>query len=296
MPATAAFVQAGALRLHSLTWPAAPGSRPAVLLHGLASNARIWELTAPFLAAGGLAPVAFDLRGHGLSDKLETGYDFATLADDLAAATRTLGLTNPLLIGHSLGAYLALELATRAPDVRPAALVFVDGGVSELQDLPGATWEQVSERLTPPRLAGTPLKDFRARLASPERVWRPDERAMEILLASFVQLPDGTIAPHLTFERHMRLVRALWNFATYERLRAAPCPIFAILAEPPSEADGVEAAHLEAKRRGLDVARSAQVDLTVRWMKDTIHDIPLQRPQALAGEILRFARRLAASR
>ena len=296
MPATESYVPAGALRLHSLAWPGAPGSRPAVLLHGLASNAHIWDLTAPLLAAGGLAPVAFDLRGHGLSDKPEEGYDFATLAADLVAAFRALGLIDPLLIGHSLGASLALELASNSSDLRPGALVFVDGGVSQLQDLPGATWEVVSERLSPPRLAGTRLEDLRERWASPDRLWRPDERSMEMLLGSYARFPDGTIAPHLTFERHMRLVRALWEFPTYERLRVTHCPMLAILADPPAGAEGVEIVHLDAKRRGIQAARSLGADLGVHWMKDTIHDIPLQRPQALAAEILRFTRRLPARR
>jgi pimeloyl-ACP methyl ester carboxylesterase len=57
---------------------------PFVLLHGLSSNCRTWEFVAARLTAAGHYVVAVDQRGHGLSDKPSTGYDFATITADLA--------------------------------------------------------------------------------------------------------------------------------------------------------------------------------------------------------------------
>jgi pimeloyl-ACP methyl ester carboxylesterase len=296
MPATDVVLRADGIQLHGLRWPAGPQAVPVVLLHGLSSNARIWDLVAPRLSAAGLAPLAIDLRGHGLSDKPDTGYNFATFAVDIAAALRRFGLTSPVLVGHSLGAYLALELAAPEHGVDPASIVLVDGGVSQMSAMPGVTWEAVRERLTPPRLAGTPLAEFRQRLASPDRAWRPDERAVEIILANFSVAPDGTIAPHLTFDRHMQLVRALWEYPTHARLGQAGCPILAVLADPPGGGSAVDAAHLRAKQHGLEVASAAGVDLLAVWMKDTVHDIPLHRPAELAEVILTFVQRTTTAR
>ena len=269
---------------------------PAVLLHGLSSNARILDLVAPQLSAAGLAPLAIDLRGHGLSEKPETAYDFATFAGDVSAALRSLGISSPVIVGHSLGAYLALELAAPEHGIDPASVVLVDGGVSQMSAMPCVTWEAVRERLTPPRLAGTPLAEFRQRLASPDRAWRPDERAVEILLANVSLGADGMIAPHLSFERHMQLVRALWEYPTHARLRQAGCPILAVLAEPPAGGSAVDAAHLRAKQHGLAVAAAAGADLQAVWMKDTVHDIPLHRPDDLAEAILSFLHRTTTAR
>ncbi len=47
---SSSYLLLGDLRAHYLGWNLAGKGRPAVLLHGLASNARIWELAAPFLA------------------------------------------------------------------------------------------------------------------------------------------------------------------------------------------------------------------------------------------------------
>ena len=62
------------------------GGQPLVLLHGLASNARIWDGVAPRLVGAGLRVVALDLRGHGESDQPDDGYDFASVGQYVSSA------------------------------------------------------------------------------------------------------------------------------------------------------------------------------------------------------------------
>ncbi|MBU6317382.1 MAG: alpha/beta fold hydrolase, partial [Acidobacteria bacterium] len=70
-----------------------PGDGTAFLLvHGLASNARLWDGVAESLASAGHTVVAVDQRGHGLSSKPDGGYDFATVVADLVTLTQALGL------------------------------------------------------------------------------------------------------------------------------------------------------------------------------------------------------------
>ncbi len=87
-PPSDGFVDAGSIRLRYREWAPADGvasAPPLLLLHGLASSARIWDLVAPTLAQDRRV-VALDQRGHGLSEKPDDGYDFASIvADDLAA-------------------------------------------------------------------------------------------------------------------------------------------------------------------------------------------------------------------
>ena len=72
--------------------------------------------------------VAVDLRGHGHSDKPEQEYTIAAFADDVAWLCRELGLSKPVVVGHSMGGVIALEMAARFPDL-PAAVVLVDAPV-----------------------------------------------------------------------------------------------------------------------------------------------------------------------
>jgi pimeloyl-ACP methyl ester carboxylesterase len=68
-----------------------------------------------------------DLRGCGSSDRPEGGYDIPSLADDLAWLCGEIGISKPVVIGHSLGAMIAIELAARHPSV-PLAVVADDPG------------------------------------------------------------------------------------------------------------------------------------------------------------------------
>src|SRR5579864_6708272 len=85
-----------------------PGAEPAILaLHGLASNARWWDLVAERLAPKHRV-LAVDLRGHGDSDRPDTGYDFASVAGDLKELTDSIHPRPLVVAGHSWGASVAL--------------------------------------------------------------------------------------------------------------------------------------------------------------------------------------------
>ena len=71
--------------------------------------------------------VSMDLRGCGRSDQPEEGYDIPTQADDVARLCRELDLSKPIIVGHSLGGMIGIDLAARYPDL-PGAIVAVDPG------------------------------------------------------------------------------------------------------------------------------------------------------------------------
>jgi pimeloyl-ACP methyl ester carboxylesterase len=77
--------------------------RPVVFIHGWTLSSAIWSLQIDALAAQGLRTVAYDRRGHGQSGKPETGYDYETLAADLATLLDSLDLTDVVLVAHSMG-------------------------------------------------------------------------------------------------------------------------------------------------------------------------------------------------
>jgi pimeloyl-ACP methyl ester carboxylesterase len=279
------------IRAHYLQWGSASSGQPALLLHGLASNARIWNGVAPKLLEAGLESIAPDARGHGLTDKPDGDYGFETILHDLVAFTDTTHLERPLLVGHSWGGMLALEYAARFPvgARAPAGLVLVDGGFTQMDQFPGATWELMRERLTPPKLAGIPVEVFLSMLGAVPQKWQPDDQAIQAILANFEISADETIFPRLSFEHHMQILRSIWEHQTYARFERVRCPVLVIPASPPGPLNADDQAFLEFKRNGVAQAQSKMSDLRVHWMNDTIHDIPLQRPAELASLIAGFA-------
>jgi pimeloyl-ACP methyl ester carboxylesterase len=106
-------------------WPGERDQWPIVGVHGIASNHRAFLDLAPQLAPHRV--VAHDLRGRGRSRRDEP-FGVAQHAADLLALCDALELDQPLVVGHSLGAYVAVEAAAAAPG-RFAAIVMLDGGV-----------------------------------------------------------------------------------------------------------------------------------------------------------------------
>src|SRR6476469_5748690 len=104
----------------------AEAQRPVLLVHGLASNARLWDGVAARLGDAGHPVVAVDQRGHRRSGVHADGYDTDTCADDLAALISALGWVGelaPVVAGQSWGGNVVRSLAARHHVAAGSALV-----------------------------------------------------------------------------------------------------------------------------------------------------------------------------
>ncbi len=107
--------------------------RSILCIHGLTANSRFWDCVALALTPRHRV-IAMDLRGRGLSDKPPTGYSIEHHCKDILALMNDHDLQRPVLMGHSLGAFISLVFAAKYPE-RVNRLILVDGGgkLSEVQ-------------------------------------------------------------------------------------------------------------------------------------------------------------------
>lgn len=106
---------------------AGSGGPPVLLVHGwTCDHTAMAPLSTYFRRSHRV--ISVDLRGHGESDKPEQEYTMAVFADDLAWMCGELGLEKPIVIGHSMGGVIAVELAARFPDL-PGAIVTLDSPI-----------------------------------------------------------------------------------------------------------------------------------------------------------------------
>ena len=260
---------------------------PFLLVHGLASNARIWDGVARRLAEAGRSAVAVDLRGHGHSDRPDTGYDFATIAEDLRALIGALGpgFERPILAGQSWGAGVVLDFAVRNPELT-RGVILVDGGLTDLGDA-FPTWDICWNRLAPPQLVGMPLSSVEAYFHSAHADW--PEEGFEGSLGNFEIRPDRTIAPWLSREHHQAILEAMWGQRTAALWSALRVPALIV------PVDGGESDWTKAKRAGVDAALAATeagrateaggAPVRVVWFTGD-HDIHAQHPGELTEAIL----------
>jgi len=277
----------GGVRLSARVFDgAAPGAAGLMLHHGLASSQHIWDRMIPRLARQ-FRVVTFDARGHGLSAKPDRGYGFDRVVADALAVARATGLARPVIVGHSWGAMVTLELAARHPR-SIAGAVLVDGGVHRLRD--DMSWLTTKQLLAPPHLAGMPLDEFRALIRTflGEAVEVTPELEGQVLSVMRVR-GDGTIAPRLARSNHFRILRAIWEQDPHELWSRLRAPVLAIVARDQADPD-----RLERMREAIGRVRELTHDRssTIQWM-DGIHDLPLQHPEALAGRVERFTSTVA---
>ncbi len=273
------------LTFHYRDWGRSPSAVPMVLLHGLASQSHIFDLVAPRLAEN-FRVVALDQRGHGESAKPETGYDFENVCADLLAFIDALKFKRTFLVGHSWGGNVALQFAAQCPE-RTAALVLVDGGFLDIQARPEMTWERTANDLAPPKLSGMSVEQFKAMM----RGFAGDVRKPtieQVILQNFEILPDQTIRPRLSYERHMLILRALWEQRPPMLYPKIQCPVLMIPARSPMRG---EQTFNDAKRAAVAAAKQALTRSEIVWFENTVHDIPLHRPRKLANTITHFARK-----
>lgn len=252
---------------------------PLLLVHGLASNAQLWNQVAVGLASRGHPVAAIDLRGHGRSDKPEAGYDFETIVEDLRVTLDALTEIDgahwrrPVLVGQSLGGNLVLEFAARHPAAL-SATACVDGGTIELRER-FPTWAQCAAELAPPDLSAHTPAELQALLRASHEGW--PEEGIQAMLACFTTDRDGHVAPRLTRARHMLLLRELWEHPASALFGQITVPVLLIPA-----VGGTSVEFTDDKSRDIQRALATLPVASAHWFYETDHDIHAQRPAELA--------------
>lgn len=251
-------------------------ARPVLLVHGLSSNARLWDGVGERLAAAGHPVVAVDLRGHGSSAAVAGDGDATReAAADLAAVCTGLGWRDPVVAGQSWGGNVVLQLAADRPDL-VHALTLVDGGWLHLGDR-FADLDAAWEVLAPPRFDGLTASDLRDHLREAHRDW--SEQAIEATLGNLHRGPDDTVTPWLDRDRHRKIVAGLLAHRPRDLYAGIGCPVLLLAA---TGGDGPGAGPLVAEALdGLPDARLVE-------FPGGDHDLHAQYPErvaALIGEL-----------
>jgi magnesium chelatase accessory protein len=163
------FVRSAGRRWHVQRWPApGPGAPELLLLHGTGASTHSWRALAPLLAAQA-GVTALDLPGHGFSAAAPPGgATLPGMAAGVTALLHELGVQPTLIIGHSAGAAIALQMALAQP-AGLRSLISLNGALLPLHGLAGRVFSPLAKLL-----AVSPLvpEFFARRAADPPRLRR----------------------------------------------------------------------------------------------------------------------------
>jgi pimeloyl-ACP methyl ester carboxylesterase len=278
------WLERDGISLHHLEWAAdpEPGADlpPILLLHGLSSNAHYWDRVAQRLTGRRL--IALDQRGHGLTGRppraprVPEGLAMEQLVADAQFVIERVGLERPVIVGHSWGATVSLEVAAHLGDAA-SGLVFIDGPVQSAANL--FSWEDAQRYMQPPLPR---YSSFAQAIADGRRdfdgAWAED---LEPFVMSKLMQDGSAFVLTLTETVRLELLRGLYESPVDQLWAMLAIPAAALLAR---QGPAAMAARREGGARMLaDIAPGVEV----KWF-DTPHDIPLYKPDEIAAEIARL--------
>ncbi len=214
-------ITAGAIQINYETYGQ---GEPLLLIMGFGLPGAAWLPVLPFLA--GFQCIYYDNRGTGNSDKPETPYTIAEMADDASNLLAALGIRRASVYGVSMGGMIAQELALRHPEqVHKLVLgCTMAGGKSAIH-----ASEEVYQKLTEAFLgiAGNPQGAVETilPLLFPSEFIAQHPELKPMILAGFQMAPP-------TPPRSIELTRqAILQFDTWDRLSEIKCPVMIVHGE-----------------------------------------------------------------
>jgi pimeloyl-ACP methyl ester carboxylesterase len=239
-----------------------PRSPAVILLHGYTDSWFSWSRVLPLIPPR-YHVIAPDLRGHGDSDKLPSGYATRDFTHDVLALMDALQLERATIVGHSMGSFIAQQVTLAAPG-RVERLVLV-GSAPSVRSMPG-------------------IDDFA------EAVYRledpvPEEFAREFQMSTIhhpipAEFLDTAVATSL------RVPAAVWHRIMTGMLATPPAPELATLGIPTLIVSGDrDAVFTRAAQQAL-IAQLPQARRSI--YPETGHAPHWERPERFARDLIAF--------
>ena len=243
------------------------GPTNLLFMHGWAGSGAFFDETIKHLDLAGLRAVAYDLRGHGGSDKPETGYTLDRYTRDAFAVADAAGAGEVVAVGYSMSAKFAQHMALAEPD-RVRGLILVSGWPAAPVPFPPELHAQWVD------LAGD-----RERFREFERQFVTQPVAPEVMER---WLDDAVKVPALVLDETLTMA-TVPSFADRLGELRAPALVVGGADDPVATPDFM---------RQLVAAPLAHVGARL-VLADCNHDVPIEQPRQLAGLIEAFVAGMA---
>jgi pimeloyl-ACP methyl ester carboxylesterase len=279
------------IRLHYLR--AGHGPRTVVLTHGHSHCAGVWLPLIHSLAGAEFTVVAVDMRGHGGSDKPDSGYDYATLRDDLVAMVVALGLRHVLYVGHSRGGSVSLLAAASTRDRADGVLVYEptipfqrgpSGRPTPIEPTSPVTSTGVSARPRREVFTDRQTLAHRYRNSDAFRRWRQDYFDAFVSHGTSPRI-DGSVELCMPSRVVQRLRETMHGFEPWASVDGSGLPTMAVF--------GDSSGRLNGERDPIAALRTIFPVLETRIMAGATHNGPMEQPDVFEHIVRDFAVRIA---
>lgn len=245
-----------------LYYQASGEGEPLVLIHGLGSSSADWELQVPEFSRH-FRVITPDLRGHGGSGR-RGPYSVQQFAADTWALLDQLDIGQPVLLGHSMGGAVAMQMALDRPRAVPK-LVLADTVPSFKPRTLGERWMLWSRLLLMGWLGPRRLSEYMNEKLFP----RPDQAELRRRVARRNARNDKNA--------YLGSIRALTQWSIEARVTELSMPVLVVAAE-----------HDYFPRADLDRFVALLPNAQFLLVPDTHHNLPLEAPEVFNPAVLAF--------
>jgi 3-oxoadipate enol-lactonase len=236
---------------------------PVLLVHGLGSSTRDWELQIPVLSQY-FRVIAFDVRGHGQSSKPRERYSIKGFADDTAALIEHLNLPCVHLVGISMGGMIGFQLAVNHPQLLKSLCI-----VNSTPEVRARHWGdllEIAKRWTLARLMSlNTLAKALGKLLFP----KPEQALLRQKMEE--RWPQNDKRAYLSS------LDAIIGWSVRERLRLITCPTLVVAADH-------DYTPVALKQTYVDEMQNARLLV----IEDSRHATPLDQPEHFNRSLLAF--------
>lgn len=249
-----------------LYYESAGQGKPVLLIHGLGSSTRDWELQSTAFSTL-YRVVAFDVRGHGQSDKPPGPYSIPLFTADTIELIRSLEIGPSHVVGISMGGMIAFQLAVDTPDL-VRSLVIVNSGP---EIIPRSLRDRINvlQRILLVRIFGM-------------------RKIGEFLGSRLFPKPEQETLRHMFIERwaendqraYLESTRGIVGWSISDQLQTIVCPTLVVASDEDYTPISAKKAYVERLPRG---------ELVV--IEDARHAVTAERPEDLNKVVLDFLAR-----
>lgn len=242
-----------------------------LLIHGWNSFLPMWAYVQPHMQQH-FRMILPELRGHGRSTELTTHTSIEVFAQDLVELLDVLMINSCIVAGHSLGGFIAQQIALDAPDRVRALILICTGPRIDVEAVASLNWEdQITYDLSPEEAVEKRMKfDF----------YNPNKLRTIPGMLELLQKDETQRQTHLVSHGYAAL--APLKFNSEERLGEIHMPTLIVQCAH----DPLFPIHIG------EFLHTHLSNSSLRIINDTGHSIQLEQPEALVQTIIEFSKSL----
>ena len=246
-----------------------------VFLHGFPFSLEMWRAQMELVAANGFRALAYDIRGHGMSDVGDGQFTIESHVDDLFALLDELKIGRTVIVGLSMGGYITLRALERSPERFLAAVLCDTRSESDTNE--GRIRRAVSASGVKKTGSAAFAEDFVKAVFAPESVTRS---------AGAIEAIRRTIARTTPLSIAGTLIALAGRSDTTAALAGLSLPTLILVGEKDITTPPAASAAMHERIRGSEL----------HIVPGAAHMSNLENPQFFNEKLLGFLRRLSASR